>query len=361
MQSARMHQAVSGPMSGAGACTPRPGIVSRAGKHRQLQQAGGSGLYCCWNASIGTASCAAAGAAGRRYRSRNATVTVRAETGNGSQQYDYDMITIGAGSGGVRASRFATSYGAKVACVELPFDYISSETKGGVGGTCVLRGCVPKKLMVYASEYADDFRDSVGFGWEDRPLPHHSWTKFLEAKRKELQRLNGAYKNTLKNANVELLEGFGRVVDPHTVVIGGKQYTAKNILVAVGGKPTRLPLPGADLCITSDEALELSEQPKKITVLGGGYIALEFSGIFQRFGSEVHTVFRQPLPLRGFDEEVRKFAFEQYGTAGLQMHPGCVPVEVKKQEDGRLTIVIADKDGNQIEIKDNDQVYDTAG
>jgi glutathione reductase (NADPH) len=189
-------------------------------------------------------------------------------------------------------------------------------------------------------------------------VPSHSWTTFLEAKRKELQRLNGAYKNTLKNANVELLEGFGRIVDAHTVDVSGKRYTvrhaalqngssflgtcfartglhkcgvlqaislpgpessiaslavlhhvqAKNILIAVGGKPTKLPIPGAEHCITSDEALELPAQPKKITVLGGGYIALEFSGIFQRFGSEVHTVFRQPMPLRGFDEEVRAAA-----------------------------------------------------
>eukprot|EP00879_Flechtneria_rotunda_P010804 GHRR01011290.1.p2 GENE.GHRR01011290.1~~GHRR01011290.1.p2 ORF type:complete len:486 (+),score=152.98 GHRR01011290.1:177-1634(+) len=286
-------------------------------------------------------------------------VIVCAEVGNGngsSRQYDYDLITIGAGSGGVRASRFAASYGAKAACVELPFDYISSDTKGGVGGTCVLRGCVPKKLMVYASEYADDFRDSVGFGWEERPLPRHTWSKFLEAKRKELQRLNGAYKNTLKNANVELMEGFGRIVDPHTVDVNGKKYTTKHILVAVGGKATKLSIPGADLCITSDEALELPSRPNKITILGGGYIALEFGGIFQRFGSDVHSVFRQQLPLRGFDEEVRKFAFEQYQAAGLNMHPGYSPVEVKKQENGLLTCVVEDKQGSRLEITDNDYV-----
>lgn len=296
-----------------------------------------------------------------RPRCRRTAVSVRSEAGNGSTQYDYDMITIGAGSGGVRASRFATSYGAKVACVELPFDYISSESKGGVGGTCVLRGCVPKKLMVYASEYADDFKDSVGFGWEERDLPHHNWTKFIEAKRKELQRLNNAYKNTLSNANVELMQGFGKIVDPHTVDVDGKRYTAKNILIAVGGKPHVLPIPGAELTISSDEALELAERPQKITVLGGGYIALEFSGIFRRFGSEVHTVFRQPLPLRGFDEEVRKFAYEQYAAAGLTMHPGYSPVEVIKQENGKLTCVVADKEGNKVEIKDNDQVMMATG
>ncbi|WIA30313.1 hypothetical protein OEZ86_000401 [Tetradesmus obliquus] len=316
-------------------------------------------------AAMRASSICSAAAAPKPFRStrprRAHAAVVRAEGGNGSSEYDYDIITIGAGSGGVRASRVATSYGAKVACVELPFDYISSDSKGGVGGTCVLRGCVPKKLMVYASEYADDFKDSVGFGWEERGVPSHSWTTFLEAKRKELQRLNGAYKNTLKNASVELLEGFGRIVDAHTVDVSGKRYTAKNILIAVGGKPTKLPIPGAELCITSDEALELPAQPKKITVLGGGYIALEFSGIFQRFGGEVQTVFRQPMPLRGFDEEVRKFAFEQYAAAGLTMHAGHTPVEVRKQPNGLLTCVVADKDGNQTEITDNDHVMMATG
>lgn len=227
----------------------------------------------------------------------------------------------------------------------------------------MLRGCVPKKLMVYASEYADAFKGSVGFGWEERPLPQHHWDRLLEAKRKELQRLNGAYKNTLKNANVELVEGFGRIVDAHTVEVSGGRgrITANNILVAVGGKPSRLPIPGAELCITSDEALELPQRPDKITIIGGGYIAVEFAGIFHRFGSDVQLVFRQALPLRGFDEELRRFAYDQYAATGLAMHPGFSPVEVRKQPDGRLTAVLADKEGKTIEVADNDKVMMATG
>jgi len=271
------------------------------------------------------------------------------------------LFTIGAGSGGVRGSRFASSYGAKVAVCELPFDYISSDEKGGVGGTCVLRGCVPKKLMVYASEYAEDFKDSAGFGWSLPGQPTHMWSHFLEAKRKELDRLNNAYKNTLKNAGVELIEGRGRIVGPHTVEVDGKPYTAKNILIAVGGKPHKLSIPGAEHCITSDEALELEECPKKVVVLGGGYIALEFAGIFKRFGSDVHVVYRADLPLRGFDEEVRKFSAEQYATTGLELHAGHNPVSVTKGDDGKLTCTIKDKDGKLTEIIGCDHVMMATG
>ncbi|GLI70632.1 hypothetical protein VaNZ11_015567 [Volvox africanus] len=300
---------------------------------------------------------AAPGCVGRDLGTR-ATSTASAPAGD----FDFDLFTIGAGSGGVRGSRFAASYGAKVAVCELPFDYVSSEARGGVGGTCVLRGCVPKKLMVYASEYADDFRHAGGFGWS---VPsdglRHSWTSFIEAKRKELQRLNGAYKNTLRNAKVTLIEGRGRVVDPHTVEVDGKHYRAKNILIAVGGRPSKLDIPGANLCITSDEALELPECPRRVAVLGGGYIAVEFSGIFARMGAEVHTVFRQPLPLRGFDEEVRKFAAEQYTAAGLTLHSEVTPQSVSQQIDGRLSLVVAHKDGSSEVLADLDQVLMATG
>ncbi|GLC35158.1 hypothetical protein PLESTB_000560700 [Pleodorina starrii] len=285
-----------------------------------------------------------------------------AASASSSGDFDFDLFTIGAGSGGVRGSRFAASYGAKVAVCELPFDFVSSETRGGVGGTCVLRGCVPKKLMVYAAEYADDFRHAAGFGWS---VPseglQHSWTSFIEAKRKELQRLNGAYKNTLNNAKVTLVEGRGRVVDPHTVEVDGKRYRAKNILIAVGGRPSRLDIPGAELCITSDEALELPACPRKVAVLGGGYIAVEFSGIFARMGAEVHTVFRQPLPLRGFDEEVRKFATDQYVASGLHLHPRMTPQSVSRQLDGRLSLTLGHADGTTEVLTDLDQVLMATG
>ncbi|MEW5316598.1 MAG: hypothetical protein WDW38_007962 [Sanguina aurantia] len=300
--------------------------------------------------------------AGMGGRCAGLKVCVRAESSNGSgPKYDYDLLTIGAGSGGVRASRFAASYGARVAVVELPFDFVSSETAGGVGGTCVLRGCVPKKLMVYASDYNEGFKDSSGFGWQHQGSPTLDWPTFMAAKRKELMRLNGAYKNTLGGAKVTLVEGKGKVVDAHTVEIDGVRHTAKDILIAVGGRPTKLNIPGAELCITSDEILELPTQPKKITIIGGGYIAVEFAGIFKRLGAEVHVVYRQDLPLRGFDEEVRKFATDQYKQAGLNLHPGCNPVEVRKQPDGRLTAVIKQKDGSTIDFGDNDYVLMATG
>ncbi|GFR45297.1 hypothetical protein Agub_g6654 [Astrephomene gubernaculifera] len=292
------------------------------------------------------------------------TGAAASSTPSGSGDFDFDLFTIGAGSGGVRGSRFAASYGAKVAVCELPFDYVSSERAGGVGGTCVLRGCVPKKLMVYAAQYAEEFKAAEGFGWT---LPagavQHSWTSFIEAKRKELQRLNNAYKNTLNNAKVTLIEGRGRLVDPHTVEVDGRRYRARNILIAVGGRASRLDIPGAELCITSDEALELQECPKKIAVLGGGYIAVEFSGIFGRLGAEVHTCYRQPLPLRGFDGEVRKFAADQYTAAGLHLHPGVTPVKVVRQDDGRLTLTVqhGGPTGHTEELRDLDQVLMATG
>nr|QBY35585.1 glutathione reductase 1 [Dunaliella salina] len=289
------------------------------------------------------------------------SVAAAASGDDAGQQFDYDLFTIGAGSGGVRGSRIASSYGAKVAVCELPFDFKSSDRLGGVGGTCVLRGCVPKKLMVYASEFADHFNDSRGFGWSPAESIQHDWTHMLEAKRKELTRLNNAYKNTLGNAKVDLIEGRGKVVDAHTVDVDGKRYTAKHIMIAVGGRATKLGIPGAEHTITSDDALELSRRPDKITVIGGGYIAVEFAGIFHRFGSDVHLVFRQPMPLRGFDEEVRKFTTDQYAASGLQMHPYMTPAEVKKQPDGKLTVVMTAKDGSKVEIADNDHVLMATG
>uniref|UniRef100_A0A7S0WML1 Glutathione-disulfide reductase n=1 Tax=Chlamydomonas leiostraca TaxID=1034604 RepID=A0A7S0WML1_9CHLO len=278
-----------------------------------------------------------------------------------SEAEEFDLVTIGAGSGGVRGSRFASSYGAKVAVCEMPFDYKSSDSTGGVGGTCVLRGCVPKKLMVYASEYADAFHGAAGFGWQSNGAPSHDWGAMLAAKRKELQRLNGAYKNTLNNAKVELIEGRGRVVDAHTVEVGGRRVTAANILIAVGGRPHKLNIPGAEHAITSDDALELEQRPDKITVIGGGYIAVEFAGIFQRFGSQVHLAYRAAAPLRGFDDDLVKFATEQYAQSGLNLHPGFKPQEIRKQPNGKLTVVFTDKEGKSVEVADNDQVLMATG
>eukprot|EP00271_Cylindrocystis_brebissonii_P010177 TRINITY_DN26285_c0_g1_i2.p1 TRINITY_DN26285_c0_g1~~TRINITY_DN26285_c0_g1_i2.p1 ORF type:complete len:411 (+),score=67.41 TRINITY_DN26285_c0_g1_i2:26-1234(+) len=261
--------------------------------------------------------------------------------GGNSDEYDFDLFTIGAGSGGVRASRFASQYGAKVAVCELPFSTISSEKAGGVGGTCVIRGCVPKKLLVYASEYTHAFDTSAGFGWTYPAAPVHDWPTLISNKNKELQRLTGAYKNTLEKANVRLIEGRGKVTGPHTVDVDGQTYTARHILVAVGGRAFVPPMPGTEHVITSDEALELPERPKKIAIVGGGYIALEFACIFHGLGSEVHVVIRQPRPLRGFDEEVREFLFDQMKAQGIIFHMETNPTAVEKEGEGsgNLTLV----------------------
>jgi len=276
-------------------------------------------------------------ARGTALRLRKATVRTapaRALTmAAGGEEYDFDLFTIGAGSGGVRGSRFASSYGAKVAVCEMPFAAKASDTLGGVGGTCVIRGCVPKKLFVYGSNFATEFKDASGFGWSVPPAAH-DWATLKTNKNKELERLTGAYKNILSNNNVELIMGRGSIVDAHTVDVDGKHYTAKNILIATGGRAFVPDIPGSELCLTSDDALELDECPKKICIVGSGYIALEFAGIFNSFGSEVHLFYRQPLPLRGFDEEVRQFVAEQLAESGIHLHPGETPEAVEKHGEG---------------------------
>mmetsp|Transcript_33708 Transcript_33708/g.56613 ORF Transcript_33708/g.56613 Transcript_33708/m.56613 type:complete len:551 (-) Transcript_33708:486-2138(-) len=251
-----------------------------------------------------------------------------------AEEYDYDLFCIGAGSGGVRATRMSTSYGAKVAVCEMPFATVTTETLGGVGGTCVIRGCVPKKLLVYASHYAEDFKDCQKFGWTIPEAPVFNWKTLITNKNDELDRLTGIYGKILGNANVEVMTGRGSIVDKHTVDVDGKRFTAKNILIATGGRAFVPDLPGKELVITSDEALDLPDLPKKIVIVGSGYIALEFACIFNQMGSEVHVVYRQDLPLRGFDTEVREFLAEQLKQKGIHMHPGTTPTAVEKTADG---------------------------
>ncbi|XP_062209974.1 glutathione reductase, chloroplastic-like isoform X2 [Phragmites australis] len=272
----------------------------------------------------------------RRHLSASAT----APNGASSEgEYDYDLFTIGAGSGGVRASRFAsTLYGARVAVCEMPFATVASDEHGGLGGTCVLRGCVPKKLLVYGSKYSHEFEESHGFGWTYETEPKHDWSTLIANKNTELQRLVGIYKNILNNAGVTLIEGRGKIVDPHTVSVDGKLYTAKNILVAVGGRPSMPTIPGIEHVIDSDAALDLPSKPEKIAIVGGGYIALEFAGIFNGFKSEVHVFIRQKKVLRGFDEEVRDFIAEQISLRGITFHTEQTPQAVTKSNDGLLSL-----------------------
>ncbi len=188
-------------------------------------------------------------------------------------QYDFDLFTLGAGSGGVAASRRAGAYGARVAICE----------EDRVGGTCVLRGCVPKKLLVYGSHFREEFEDAAGYGWSV-PEPTFDWKKLQAGKDKELDRLNGVYKRLLRDSGVELVEGRGRLVDAHTVEVAGKRYTAANILVATGSRPFLPELPGIEHVIDSDGALGLRELPRRLAIVGGGYIGVEFACIFNALG-----------------------------------------------------------------------------
>ncbi|MBI2235563.1 MAG: glutathione-disulfide reductase [Magnetospirillum sp.] len=209
-------------------------------------------------------------------------------------EYDFDLITLGAGSGGVRASRLAALAGKRVAVVE----------ESRVGGTCVMRGCVPKKLLVMGAHFAEDLADARGYGWDIGPVSF-DWARLIAAKNAELNRLEGVYTRILRDTGVALLEGRGSLADNHTVEVGGAHYTAATILVATGGRPHLPEVPGIEHAISSNEALDLMQLPERVAVVGGGYIAVEFAGIFNALGVQVVQVLRGDTLLRGFDQDVR--------------------------------------------------------
>lgn len=228
-----------------------------------------------------------------------------------NHDFDYDLIVIGAGSGGVRAARISASYGAKVAVIE----------ESRPGGTCVIRGCVPKKLLVYGASFASEFEDAAGFGW-DIGATSHDWGKLIAAKDKEIDRLEGIYRNLLANAGADLIEGRGIVTGPHEVTVGDKSYSAERILVAVGGWPYLPNVTGLEEhAITSNELLDLKERPDSIVIHGAGYIALEFASLLNALGTKVHLIYRADLPLRGFDEDVRQHVTKAMAERGVQLHP----------------------------------------
>jgi len=211
-------------------------------------------------------------------------------------RYDYDLFTIGAGSGGVRASRVASSLGARVAVAEDTY----------LGGTCVNAGCVPKKLFVYASHYRDDFEDAAAYGWSAGSPRRFDWKSLLGNKDNEIARLNRVYARLLDEAGVERIEGRATLLDAHTVAVGERRHTAANILVATGSKPWLPPVPGIEHAITSNHTFHLERFPDRVVVVGGGYIAVEFAGIFHGMGAAVTQLYRGPLFLRGFDDDVRR-------------------------------------------------------
>ena len=237
-------------------------------------------------------------------------------------QYDFDLFVMGAGSGGVRAARMAARYGAKVAVAE----------RDRVGGTCVIRGCVPKKLMVYASQFAYAFRDAVGYGWQV-DATRFDWPRLIAQKDREIDRLNQIYVRALTDAGVTLLKGHARFVGPHEIDLEGRKITAKTILIATGGHPVRPDVPGAELGISSDEAFHLPALPKHVLILGAGYIGLEFAGIFNGLGSEVSLAFRGQEILRGFDNDVRGHLAMEVLKKGVTLLPNRNVARVTKNQD----------------------------
>ena len=244
-------------------------------------------------------------------------------------RYDFDLFTIGAGSGGVAASRRAGGHGARVAIAEVD----------RIGGTCVLRGCVPKKLLVYATHLREAFSDAVSYGWtvEGAEL---DWGKLVTNKNAELDRLEGIYQRMLAAAGVQIVSGRGVIVDPHTVEVDGRRYTTERILVATGAWPT-LPadVPGIEHALTSNEALDLTSVPDHVTIVGGGYIGVEFAGIFSGAGVRVTQIVRSDAVLRGFDHDVRMALGEELRARGIELLCNEHVHAIEKVE-GRLQLTL---------------------
>lgn len=241
--------------------------------------------------------------------------------------YDFELFTIGAGSGGVAATRRAGGYGTKAAICE----------EDRAGGTCVLRGCIPKKFLVYASHVSEQLHDAGPYGWEIGDS-RFQWAKLIENKNTELDRLNGIYNKLLADNNVELIAGRGRLIDAHTVEITAadastRTVTAETILVATGGWPVMPLIPGIEHAISSNEALDLPRMPKDIVVVGGGYIAVEFAGIFNHLGANVTQIIRRDLVLRGFDDDIRQHLQEEMARDGVNMVCGSTITAIEKTGD----------------------------
>jgi glutathione reductase (NADPH) len=239
--------------------------------------------------------------------------------------HDVDLFVIGAGSGGVRAARIAASHGARVMCAE---EY-------RVGGTCVIRGCVPKKLLVYASRFAHDFEDAAGFGWRV-PEPTFDWSHLIANKDREIARLEAAYTTTLERFKVELVKTRAVIEDPHTVRLGtGARIRADKILIATGGAPNMgAKIAGLEHVISSNEAFHLKELPKRILIQGGGYIAVEFACIFAGLGSAVTLVYRGDNILRGFDDDVRAHLRGEMEKRGIKVITSQTVASVEKVDHG---------------------------
>lgn len=249
--------------------------------------------------------------------------------------YEFDLFVIGAGSGGVRAARFAAGFGAKVAVAESRY----------LGGTCVNVGCVPKKLLVYGAHFAEDFEQASGFGWSLGEA-NFDWATLIANKDREIHRLNGIYRNLLVNSGVTLIEGHAKITGPHEVEVNGQRHSAKHILIATGGWPQIPQIPGHEHAISSNEAFFLKELPKRVLVVGGGYIAVEFAGIFHGLGANTSLLYRGEMFLRGFDGAVRKHLHEELTKRGMDVQFNADIARIDKQPDGSLKATL--KDGREL-------------
>ena len=245
--------------------------------------------------------------------------------------YDFDLFVIGAGSGGVRAARFAAGYGARVAVAESRY----------LGGTCVNVGCVPKKLLVYGAHFAEDFEQAQGFGWSPGEA-RFDWPTLIANKNREIQRLNGIYRNLLLGSGVTLLEGHARLLDEHRVEFAGQCYSARHILIATGGWPYIPAIPGREHAISSNEAFFLEQLPRRVLVVGGGYIAVEFASIFHGLGAATSLLYRRELFLRGFDGAVREHLRDELSKRGLNLQFNTDIERIDKQVDGSLLATLRD-------------------
>jgi glutathione reductase (NADPH) len=249
--------------------------------------------------------------------------------------HDFDLLVLGAGSGGVAASRRAALHGARVAVVE----------GGRVGGTCVIRGCVPKKLLMYAAQFSDAFREARGYGWSLDESPPFEMARWQQAKASEIDRLENIYRKMLAGAGVELIEGWASFDGPQAVRIrqatGERVVTAQHILIATGGSPATDTLPGIEHCATSDDLLDMDSLPGEVAVIGAGYIAVEFTSMLARLGVKVALYYRNRLPLRGFDEMLRIAAVAELQACGVELHPGNMPQRVQRSGDADNSLLLS--------------------
>lgn len=259
--------------------------------------------------------------------------------------FDVDLFVIGAGSGGVRAARFAAGFGARVAVAESRY----------LGGTCVNVGCVPKKFLVYGAHFSEDFEVASSFGWT-AGKPQFDWATLIANKDREIHRLNEVYRGLLLNSGVALHEGHARLLDAHTVEVNGQRISAAHILIATGGWPQVPDIPGKEHAITSNEAFFLKTLPRRVLVIGGGYIAVEFASIFHGLGAATSLLYRGDLFLRGFDQSVRLHLQQEFEKKGLDLQFNADIARIDKQPDGSLKVTLKDQ-----RVLDTDCVFYATG